>query len=124
MTVLSPAKGKAAAVGFPINGPYSYITLLLDFAEWGVDLPWVRMRIARLKSGDDFAGLFRDILVASGSRATWHHHSDARRILMRHFETMAQSWDTVLSLSPDRSQLTLEYLADALKSIGHETTLH
>lgn len=123
MTVLSPAKGKAATIGFPIHGPYSYITLLLDFAEWGVDLTWVRGRIAQLKTGEDFAELFGEIIVQSTSKSRWCKHPQARSILMHHCETLVAAWDTTLAFSPERDQLTLDYLADALRRFAQETKL-
>lgn len=123
MTVLSPFKGKAAARGFPLKGRYSYISLLFDFAEWGVDLPWVRMRITQLKTSEDVAVLFRDILVARGRNATWHHHPDARGLMIQQLQTLTQAWDATLMPSPDRDQLTLEYLADALKVFARQTKL-
>lgn len=122
MTVLPPAKGKAAIKGFPIHGRYSYITLLLDFIEWGVDLPWVRARIARLKTGEDFAELFGEIIVQSKSKSRWCQHPSARGILLYHCQTLVVAWDNTLAFSPDRNQLTLEYLADALKRFATETT--
>ncbi|MDA7425705.1 hypothetical protein [Thalassococcus lentus] len=121
MTVLSHASGKEATIGFPINGRYSYITLLLDFIEWGVDLPWVRARIARLKTGEDFAELFGDIIVQSKSKSCWYQHPSARDVLLRHCETLIAAWDTTLASSPDRNQLTLEYMVDALKRFAAET---
>ncbi len=121
MTVLSHASGKEATIGFPINGRYSYITLLLDFIEWGVDLPWVRARIARLKTGEDFAELFGEIIVQSKSKSRWCQHPSARDILLRHCETLIAAWDNTLAATPDRNQLTLEYLADALKRFANET---
>lgn len=123
MTVLSPATGKAATIGFPIHGPYSYITLLLDFIEWGVDLPWVRARIAQLKTGEDFAELFGEIIVLSKSKSRWCTHPEARGILLRHCETLVTAWDTTLAFSPDRDQLTLDYLADALRRFAQETKI-
>lgn len=121
MTVLSPATGKATTLGIPIHGSYSYITLLLDFIEWGVDLPWVRARIASLKTGEDFAELFGEIIVQSKSKSSWCQHPSARGILLRHCKTLITAWDTTLASSPDRNQLTLEYLADALKRFAAET---
>lgn len=121
MTVLSHASGKEATIGFPIHGRYSYITLLLDFIEWGVDLPLVLARIARLKTGTDFAKLFGDTIVQSKSKTRWCQHPNARCILLRHCETLITAWDTTLASSPDRNQLTLEYLADALKRFAAET---
>lgn len=121
MTVLSPAIRKAALIGFPTSGRYSYITLLMDFAEWGADLPEVQARIARLATGYDFAVLFRDIIATSKSKSRWCWHPEARLILRRHYETLAKAWETTLSFSPDRAQLTLEYLADSLKAFDADT---
>lgn len=121
MTVLSLTTGKEATIGFPNQGRYSYITLLLDFIEWGVDLPWVRARIVGLKTGTDFAELFGEIIVQSKSKSRWCQHPNARHILSHHCETMIAAWDTTLASSPDRNQLTLEYLADALKRFAAKT---
>ena len=124
MTVLSPPIGRAATIGFPQTGRYSYTSLLIDFALWDVDLPKVRARIDTLKTSDDLLVLFRNVVVAPGQAARWHHHPQARSILMQQFEKLAQAWDTVLSTCPDRVQLTLEYLADALKHLADATRLH
>lgn len=123
MTVLSLTTGKTAAAGFAAKGRYSYIALLLDFAEWGVDLPDLRKRIAHVNSGEDFSALFGEIIVISKVKSRWSRHADARRILLAHCQTLISAWETTLSSSPDCAQLTLEYLADALKRFEAETQI-
>lgn len=124
MTVLSPAKPKQSIAGFPLTGRYSHTSLLLDFAEWSADLPWVRSRIDELRCSEDFVDLFGDLIVLNRSKARWSDHPDARAILMRHCETLMTAWDNTLSTCPDRAQLTLEYLIDALKRFEQQTKTH
>ena len=123
MTVLSTNNAKTATSGFAANGRYSYITLLLDFAQWDVYLPWVRASIAQLNTSQAFMALFAAIIVQSKSKSQWCKHPDARAILQRQCATLIAAWETTLASSPDRDKLTLEYLADALKSFAQETKL-
>jgi hypothetical protein len=124
MTVHSTTISVTAPLVFPKTGKYCYTTLLLDFAQWGVDLPSIRKRINELKAGEEFATLFRDIIVARGELATWHKHPNAGEILLGQYRTLNQAWLHMLSHAPDRTQLALEYLADALKAFADQTKMH
>lgn len=122
MTVLSPTRSKDKAKGFAPSGRYSYIHLLLQFAaDWKVDLPWVRSRITALRSSTDFAHLMRDIITTDQSAMRWTAHPNARAILWDIINVLDHAWTAVLRHAPDRQQLTLEYLADALQSLKDQT---
>ena len=123
MRVLSKPDPKDALRGFATKGRYSYIQLLLQFAgDWDVDLPWVRARIAALHTATDCAVLFRDILTAKNGGRRWATHPDARDLLWVFMKDLAAAWENVLSHDPDKNQLTLEYLADALDRFKQATS--
>lgn len=121
MTVLSPAAKTIAMARFPVQGRYSFISFLLDFAEWDADLLWVLARLGRLRNGTEFAELFAEIIVLSQSKSRWCMHPEARSILQRHCETMVHAWDTELVHSANDPEPALEYLSDALKCFAKAT---
>lgn len=122
MTVLSPTDPKHALKGFAPKGRYSYLSLLMQFAtDWDADLPDVQSRIAKLHSEADFAHLFRDIITGSKVASSWAAHPNARALLWQVYEALGAAWVNVLRHAPDRQQLTLEYLADALSSFKEVT---
>lgn len=124
MTVLSQPDPKDALKHFSSKGRYSYIQLLLQFAaDWNVDLAWVRSRIAKLHTNIDLALLFRDIITKEETAQTWATHPNARDILWVVMNDLNTAWENVLSAAPDREQLTLEYLSDALDRFKTATRL-
>lgn len=117
LTVLFSANPKNALKGFAPKGRYSYVSLLLYFAaDWKVDLPWVQTRVREFQTSNDLLVLFRDIITADHTRCGWAEHPDAPQILLNTISEMHDAWNRVLAHAPDRDQLTLEYLADALES--------
>lgn len=122
MSVLSHTKTTTAAKGFVPSGRYSYVAMLLQFvADWNVDLPWIIARIDQLKTSVDLASLFRDIITADKRGSRWASHPNARDILWTIMSTLSTAWECVLRHAPDRAQLTLEYLVDALDRLKTAT---
>ena len=115
MTVLSLAAKAQAQTAFAPKGRYTYLRLLFRFGlDWYVELNWVRGRITRLSSGIGFATLFRDIITADPRASRWAAHAKAGDHLRQAYADCERAWCLVLDPSPDRDQVALEYLADAL----------
>ncbi|MBZ0130804.1 MAG: hypothetical protein K8F59_17035 [Rhodobacteraceae bacterium] len=122
MTVLLTAPMFQQTKGFAPHGRYSYLRMLLMFAgDWHADMPDVRVRIARLETGHDFATLFRDIITGSDTRCSWVRHPQARVHLTTAIDNCITAWDHNLVHMPDRDQSTLDYLADALIAFKQAT---
>ncbi len=115
MTVLSAPPRQRPDAGFAPRGRYSYLNLLFRFAlDWYVDLPWVRQRIRQTHSGIEFSKLFRDIITADVRAGVWAQHPQASEAVSAAFRALEKAWTGYLAEQPDRDQLALEYLADAL----------
>ena len=122
MTVLSVNTAAQAKTDFASKGRYTYLRLLFLFGlDWYVELNWVRDRIACLSSGIGFATLFRDIITADARASGWAAHAQARDHIWQAYEDCERAWSHVLAASPDRDQLALEYLADALTRFREAT---
>ncbi|MEJ8563288.1 hypothetical protein QTO30_20095 [Yoonia sp. GPGPB17] len=123
MTVLSKTDPKDVTEGFAAKGRYSFPRLLLQFAgDWDVDLQWVRERVSQLQTGAHIAQLFRDIITAKDGGMAWATHPNARDILWNILRGLNAAWENVLQHAPDRNQLTLEYLVDALTHFKRATS--
>lgn len=118
MTALSTPLAKAEIKAFCAKSRYSYPALLLQFAcDWGVDLPDIIARVKVAETGHDIGQLIRGILLAKPGVPDWANKPNVRTEVTALLENTMTMFDVEFKHSPNRTVLTVEFLADGLNRL-------
>lgn len=118
MTALSIPLAKAEVQAFCAKGRYTYPTLLLQFAcDWGIDLPDIIARVKAARNGRDIGMMIRDILLTKPGVPDWANKPNVKAEVAALLENTMTMFDVEFKHSPDRTVLTVEFLADGLNRL-------